>query len=526
MKKIFTGLLFIVAIVLSVVFSYNMFEKSNDIPLSVDTVYAMAKEAGYGGTLEEFINEFKGEAGIDGKDGVGIKSAEIISGHLILTYTDNTQTNLGLITDPDYEKLAPVIGENGNWFVGGKDTGVSASGNQGGLSGTVWHTGDGAPKNTLGADGDFYIATANSAVYSKKDGAWVYVGTMEDKTPSGSSSIMSVSAINRMLLSSVHIRCGTSSAGSGVIYELDKARGDAYIITNYHVVYDSVYKEIFEDSVIKLYLYGMEYSQYAISAAYIGGSEKYDIAVLKVTGNQILKNSEAVAAVFADSERVRPLDTVVVVGNSLGEGIATTAGHVNKESEEILTSVGTGTYTSRVMRIDAAVNEGNSGGGAYNINGDIIGIVNAKQMSEKIDNVGYAIPSNLAMAVAENIIYFSDGISVKSPKSATVGINYILSASKTAFDEDTGMVTVQEEIAVQTIDDGSIAESAGVKADDIIKSVTVGGVEYRITRMHQLSEAMLNARPGETVKIKVMRSGSERTLTLTMPSMRGFSSIK
>ena len=495
----------------------------DDTTISVDTVYNMAKEAGYSGTLEEFINEFKGEAGIDGKDGVGIKSAEIISGYLVITYTDNTQTNLGLITSPDYEKITPVIGENGNWFVGGKDTGVSASGNSGGSSGALWHTGAGTPANTLGSDGDFYISTSDSSVYTKKNGAWVYVGTLEDKTPSESSG-MSVAAINRILLSSVHIRCGTSSAGSGVIYKLDKAKGDAYIITNYHVVYDSLYREIFDDSVIKLYLYGMEYSQYAIDTEYVGGSAKYDIAVLKVSGSRVLKNSDAVAAAFADSEAVRPLDTVVVAGNSQGEGIATTAGHVNKESEEIKTTVGNKNYDVRVMRIDAAVNEGNSGGGAYNTNGDVIGIVNAKQMSEKVDNVGYAIPSNLAKSVAENIIYFCDGTNLASPQIVTVGINCYVSASGTAFDEDTGMVTVKEELAVDSVSINSIAYSAGVYIDDVIKSITVGGVEYEITRIHQVAEALLNARPGETVKLKVVRSGSETTLALTM-SASEFSSI-
>ena len=336
----------------------------DDTTISVDTVYNMAKEAGYSGTLEEFINEFKGEAGIDGKDGVGIKSAEIISGYLVITYTDNTQANLGLITSPDYEKITPVIGENGNWFVGGKDTGVSASGNSGGSSGALWHTGAGTPANTLGSDGDFYISTSDSSVYTKKNGAWVYVGTLEDKTPSESSG-MSVAATNRALLSSVVIRCanqvpGSYIVGSGVIYELDKSRGNAYIITNYHVVYNESTGSLFSNSAIKVRLYGMDSDNYEIGAEYVGGSKEYDIAVLKITGSTILKNSDALPAIFADSENAFALDNVVAIGNPKGAGISATKGIISKESEYITPIVG------------PAVNSGKLGAIGFSCNSDHI----------------------------------------------------------------------------------------------------------------------------------------------------------
>lgn len=497
---------------------------NDDTTLSVEGIYEMAKSEGYSGTLEDFVNEFKGESGLDGKDGVGIKSAKIVSGSLVITYTDNSQENLGpIMSDADYEKITPTIGENGNWFVGGEDTGVDASPESAAASSSVWHSGADAPDAAVGSDGDFYIMTSNSSVYNKKDGTWVYVGTMEDKTQSTGGSGMSVAAINRSLLSSVSIVCDESNAGSGVIYKLDKSKGEAYVITNYHVVYNSSTLRVYNDSTIKIYLYGMELTGYAIDCTYVGGSAGYDIAVLKVTGSEILKDSDAVAAIFSDSDKVRPLDSVVAIGNSLGYGIATTAGHVNKESEEILTYVANQTHTLRVMRIDAPVNEGNSGGGAYNINGEIIGIVNAKKESAKIDNVGYAIPANLAKAVAENIIYFCDGTSATAPKKINPGINMRISSSKTAFDPDTGMVTVREEITVDTV--GSFAAAAGVEFDDVLKSVTVGGVEYEITRLYQLPEALLNARPNSTVTLVVLRNGNETTVTLTMPSSSSYSNI-
>lgn len=503
----------------------------NNETISVEGVYSMAKDAGYTGTLEDFINEFKGENGLDGKDGVGIKSAEInASGHLVITLTDKTKIDAGrVVPETDVESLAPTIGENGNWFVNGKDTGVSAGGSKTegeGNEDAVWHSGSGNPGVGLGKNGDFFFSTSNSGIYIKNNGVWTCVGTFEDRTPISNSDGMSVAAKNRALLSAVHIRCGGSTAGSGVIYRLNKTTGDAYVITNYHVVYNSSTSNIYSNSAIKLYLYGMEnIANYAINASYVGGSAKYDIAVLKVMGSNVIKESNAVAANFADSNGVHPLDYVVAVGNSQGDGIATTVGHINKESEEVKANVGSYVnITTRVMRIDAAVNEGNSGGGLFNINGDVIGIVNAKQIDVKVDNVAYAIPSNLAVAVAENIIYFCNGVDSLSPKSYDIGINEGLFSSKTEFDEN-GMVTVRKHIGVFSVDIMSLADDSELASGDIIKSVTIDGAEYEIRHELQLEEVLLYARPGGTVKVNVMRGGSQRSFTLNMPPKSQFTNI-
>lgn len=159
----------------------------------------------------------------------------------------------------------------------------------------------------------------------------------------------------KALLSSVSIKCvfntasfsssyqpGTtssrekSSAGSGVIYKLDKNNGDAYIITNYHVVYYS--QSNTENGIsdnIKVYLYGQESEDYAIRATYVGGSMNYDLAVLKVDGSRILAESNAVAAAFANSDDVAILDRAIAVGNPEALGISATLGHVNVDSEYI-----------------------------------------------------------------------------------------------------------------------------------------------------------------------------------------------
>ena len=96
-----------------------------------------------------------------------------------------------------------------------------------------------------------------------------------------------------------------SSAGSGVIYQMDKAAGDAFIITNYHVVYDAssnTENGISDD--ISVYLYGSEIEEKAIEATYVGGSLYYDIAVLQIDNSDILKASDACEVDVADSDKI------------------------------------------------------------------------------------------------------------------------------------------------------------------------------------------------------------------------------
>lgn len=171
-----------------------------------------------------------------------------------------------------------------------------------------------------------------------------------------------------------------SAGGSGVIYQTNKNEGDAYIITNHHVAYDG-YDGIFEN--IYVYLYGLENENYEIKAEYIGGSMQYDLAVLKITNSDILRNSFAQEAEFANSDEVQILDPVVAVGNAQGEGISATAGTINVDSEYLtmITVDNSMRVNYRVMRTDAAINPGNSGGGLFNSRGELVGIVNAKVQS-------------------------------------------------------------------------------------------------------------------------------------------------
>ncbi|MBQ7389527.1 MAG: trypsin-like peptidase domain-containing protein [Clostridia bacterium] len=340
-------------------------------------------------------------------------------------------------------------------------------------------------------------------------------------------------AAAKALLCSVSIRCvfrtvsygmsyqpGAStgrektSAGSGVIYKLDKNNGDAYILTNYHVVYynQSDTENGISDN-ITVYLYGQESADYAIPATYVGGSMNYDLALLKVDGSRILAESNATEADLADSDEVAVLDRAIAVGNPAALGISATLGYINVESEYIRMEGADGAteIQIRVMRTDTAVNSGNSGGGLFNSEGKLIGIVNAKL--NNTDNMGYAIPSNFVKSVAENILYYCDGTNLENVYRCYLGI--VVSPSKlyTVYDEETGKVHKREQISVISTEKGGLAEGVLLEGD-IINSITVDGVTYEVDKMYIVTDSMLSARVGSVVSIRVTRGNETLDLNI------------
>lgn len=343
-------------------------------------------------------------------------------------------------------------------------------------------------------------------------------------------------SVNSALTSVVGIECGFTettmsgwrpteatvySAGAGVIYSLDKSEGDAYIVTNYHVVYnkDSVgtetVKHVSDDIVV--YLYG--YNE-VIEATYVGGAMDYDIAVLKVDNSDVLKESAATAITPADSDSITVGENVYAIGNPEGEGISVSRGVVSVTAEyiDILSSDETRTLSLLEIRTDAAVNHGNSGGGLFNAQGELIGIVNARSEESGVEAFGYAIPSNLALAVAQNVI---DNADAKGAYRASLGLTVQTKSSESLYDETTGKTYIEEKVVVQAITPGSVAEKMGLDISDTILSAKItksDGTtvqEKAITRMHMLTTMMFNVRAGDTLSITVSRDNEQQTFEYT-----------
>ena len=334
----------------------------------------------------------------------------------------------------------------------------------------------------------------------------------------------SVAAASKALLSAVSISASyryttlggiknASSSGSGVIYSMNEERTSAYVVTNYHVVYNS---SLGISNDINVFLYGMESTSYAIPATYVGGSMLYDIAVLKINDSQILQASSSIPATFANSDSLNALDTVIAVGNASGGGISATLGHLNVESEYIsLYGADDKTkITIRVMRTDAAVNPGNSGGGLFNASGDVVGIVNAKSAQESVDNIGYAIPSNVAKSIVENLIYYCDGTDKTCVYRCILGLTVGATNLRVDYNEETGAIRKLEDVIITDVVAGTTAQSL-FKKGDVLKSVTINGKTYEITRQHQVIDAMLDVREGTEITFKIVRDEVESEISVT-----------
>ncbi len=174
----------------------------------------------------------------------------------------------------------------------------------------------------------------------------------------------------------------TSGAGSGVIIDTQ-----GYIITCNHVI------EGASKITVKLTT-GKDYE-----ASVVGSDSETDIAVIKIdAGSDTLKAVE-----FADSDSLIVGQEIVVIGNPLGSlGGSVTNGIISATGREI--EIEGQMYT--LLQTNAAINPGNSGGGMFDMNGRLIGIVNAKSSGSDIEGLGFAIPSKNAQNVASQLIAY------------------------------------------------------------------------------------------------------------------------
>lgn len=337
------------------------------------------------------------------------------------------------------------------------------------------------------------------------------------------------------------------SAGSGVIYSLDRENGNAYIITNYHVVYESGAMNegngegIVGNDNIYLYLYGIvgidymkgssssgysESSDKAIKATYVGGSMAYDIAVLQVSGDAVLQNSTAEAATFSKNGLTAG-EKVYAIGNASGEGISVSMGIISVESEYISMYAADGStkVSFHVLRTDAAINAGNSGGGLFNAAGELVGIVNAKTNytsdGTSVENEGYALPISDVGAVAANIVDNATENNKGAVYKAYFGITTEVTSSESEWNDAGDKLEINEVLRVSEVKTTSSTAGLGsgvFETGDKILSVRVIGsdgedkISVTLGRRSDFNNAILYARAGDTIEVVVRRGLEKMTL--------------
>lgn len=302
-------------------------------------------------------------------------------------------------------------------------------------------------------------------------------------------------------------------SGAGVIARIDNETGAVIIVTNYHVIYESTSTSK-KASKINLFTYGREETTDAISASILGGSPDYDIAILSATDDRF-KSDYFIEATFADSDDINVGQTAVAVGNPAGWGISATSGVVSVLSETIkMESIvnSNDEFYMRVMRIDTAVNGGNSGGGLYDKFGRLMGIVNAKSASTEIENIAFAIPSNTAKGILENVLA-NNGTFTNCFTKLGVGV-----ASKNKnidYDEGYNQTLITETVYLSSVKTSSLAYGAGLKVNDIIVSLKKNSqTEKLINREYQIEEFMLGVITGDSVTVKYTRNGTESSVVI------------
>ena len=278
--------------------------------------------------------------------------------------------------------------------------------------------------------------------------------------------------------------------GSGVIISTD-----GYILTNNHVINGA------ERVSVRL-RNGTEYE-----AEIIGKDSKTDIAIIKIDATGLT------TAVMGDSANTRVGDFVLAIGNPLGQlGGTVTYGYVSALERDISIDGS----TKNLMQVDAAVNPGNSGGGLFNINGELIGIVNAKSAGYNIEGIGFAIPVNDVKEVISDILTHG-----YATNRAFLGVGLSDAAYSTGnpFGGIFGMFysQIQYGATVTEVIKDSPADKAGIKENDIIVSVD-GKV---VSSASDVTTEVSMHEVGDEIEIGIIRDNRTSTMKVKLAEYKG-----
>lgn len=271
-----------------------------------------------------------------------------------------------------------------------------------------------------------------------------------------------------------------TGAGSGWII-----REDGIIVTNNHVLENA-------DSITVTLDDGRAF---LVDLKTVATDPLTDLAILKIDA----KNLPAVAV--GDSRQLRLGDWVVAIGNSLDLGVSPSAGIVRSLRASVPVSAGQTLYN--LIGTTAPINPGNSGGPLLNMAGEVVGITSAKISASGVEGMGYAISSQDAMPIIQQLI--DTGYVVRPYLGVTlydvdqfVVFRYRLAVDKGAF-----LISVAE---------GSPADAAGLKDNDVITRFD----NQEITDVNQLLNALHSAQVGQTVSITFWRGKTEQITSATL----------
>ena len=296
-------------------------------------------------------------------------------------------------------------------------------------------------------------------------------------------------------------------AGTGVI--VGENDTELLIATNYHVVEGATSLSVgFVD-------------EQSAEAQVKGTDVDNDLAVVSVKLSDIPDDTmdQIKIATIGDSDELQLGDQVVAIGNALGYGQSVTSGYVSALDRDLTLTYEDGTTitSTGLIQTDAAINSGNSGGALLNMNGELIGINEAKSSSTSsgasVDNVGFAIPIDKAQSSLQEMMNQETREKVDEDQASYLGIQ-----GSDVSAEVSELYGVPSGVVVEEVVENGPAAEAGIQKGDIITEFD----GRTISSMEQLQQTLEYYAAGEEVDVTVQRSDNgayqEQTLTITLGS--------
>jgi serine protease Do len=282
------------------------------------------------------------------------------------------------------------------------------------------------------------------------------------------------------------------ASGSGVIIS-----DDGYIVTNNHVVSDGG-AGVADEITVTLH------SKKVYKAKIIGRDPSSDLAVLKIDGTDLPY------MIYGNSDNVKLGQWVLAVGYPLTLETTVTAGIVSAKGRSIgINSRQSQTPVESFIQTDAAVNQGNSGGGLFTADGQLIGI-NSAILAPTGTYAGYsfAIPVNIVKKIVNDLIEFGD------VKRGYLGIQYQPNPSENERLIKQAGLKEGQGVYVSSVPADGAAAQAGLKEGDVITKINGSNVSSGM----EMSAGIASFRPGEKVPVTYIRNGKENTVSITLKS--------
>ena len=251
-------------------------------------------------------------------------------------------------------------------------------------------------------------------------------------------------------------------------------------------------------------------------ATVVGTDSSADLAVISVKIKDIKDStaSKIKVATLGSSDDLKVGEEVVAIGNALGYGQSVTTGVVSAKNREVSLTDG----TMNLLQTDAAINPGNSGGVLINMDGQVVGINNAKLEDTSVEGMGYAIPITTAKTILTDLMNAS---SVSTKDAAFLGV-----VGRDINESYSSALGIPSGIYVSQVVSGSPAEKAGISAGDVITKFEGNNV----STMSGLKEKLALKKANTKVKITFKRANQsgtyeEKTVTVTLGKKSDFSDV-